>query len=155
MRYVFDTGPFIILFKNYYRSTFVTLWEHFDALIEAGDIVSTREVFREIEGQEDNLLTWAKAHRDIFTTPTPEEGAFVARIYAVRHFQGNIEHKKLIRGGNVADPFVIAKAAVAQVPVVTVEKLLPNAAKVPNICRHFGVPCLSLEEFMQEEGWRF
>jgi len=155
MKYVFDTGPFITLFKNYYRSTFITLWENFDALVEAGDIVSTREVFREIEGQEDNLLTWAKENKAIFTMPTPEEGAFVARIYAVRHFQANIEQKKLIRGGNVADPFVIAKAAVSQCPVVTVEKFRPNAAKVPNICRHFGVPCLSLEDFMQREGWRF
>ncbi len=79
----------------------------------------------------------------------------MARIYKVPHFQANIEKKKLVRGGNVADPFVVAKAAVMEMPVVTVEKYRPNAAKVPNICQHFGVPCLSFEEFMQHEGWRF
>ncbi len=63
MKYVFDTGPFITLFKNYYRATFVTLWENFDTLVAAGDIVLTREVFREIKGQEDNLLTWARRTR--------------------------------------------------------------------------------------------
>lgn len=155
MKYVFDTGPFVILFKNFYRSTFVTLWENFDALIEMGEIVSTREVFREIEGQEDDLLAWAKTNKAVFTTPTAEEGAFVTRIYAIDHFRANIEQKKLIRGGNLADPFVIAKAAVSRVPVVTVEKLRPNAAKIPNICQYFDVPCLSLEEFMQQEGWQF
>ncbi len=40
-------------------------------------------------------------------------------------------------------------------PVVTMEKPRLNAAKVPNICQHFGVPCLGLEDFMQWEGWRF
>ena len=44
MKYVFDTSPFVSLFKNFYPSTFVTLWKNFDALIDAGEIVSTREV---------------------------------------------------------------------------------------------------------------
>jgi len=30
-----------------------------------------------------------------------------------------------------------------------------NGAKIPNICRHFSIPCLSLEGFMEEEGWQF
>jgi len=155
LSYVFDTGPFVSLFKNFYPSTFVTLWENFGVLIEDGSIVSTREVFREIEGQEDDLLEWSKAHKQIFTTPTAAEGAFVGQIYAVAHFQANIEQQKMLKGGKNADPFVIAKAAVDGLHVVTLEKLKPNAAKVPNICAHFGVQCLSLEEFMQKEGWRF
>jgi hypothetical protein len=35
------------------------------------------------------------------------------------------------------------------------EVFKPNAARIPNICRHFGVPHLSLEEFMEKEGWEF
>jgi hypothetical protein len=53
------------------------------------------------------------------------------------------------------DPFVIAKAAVDGRTVVTMEALKPQAAKIPNICQHFNVPCLSLEEFMIKEGWEF
>jgi len=30
-----------------------------------------------------------------------------------------------------------------------------HAAKVPNTCDHFGVPCLNLESFMEERGWEF
>ena len=155
MKYVFDTGPFISLFTNFYPSTFVTLWRNFDALIGAGEIVSTREVLREIEDQDDELRRWAKDNKAVFTTPGAEEGAFVAGIYAVAHFQANIEQRKLIQGGRNADPFVIAKAAVSGASVVTLERLKPNAAKIPNICQHFDVPCLSLEAFMQEEGWKF
>lgn len=72
MKYVFDTSPFVSLFKNFYPSTFVTLWQNFDALIEAGEIVSTREVYREIEGQNDELKEWAKDHnprRPVCTPP--------------------------------------------------------------------------------------
>ena len=155
MKYVFDTGPFVNLFANFYPSTFVTLWQNFDALIDQGEIVSTREAFREIEDQDDELRQWAKDHKAVFTTPNAEEGAFVARIYSVAHFQGNIEQRKLIQGGKNADPFVIAKAAVTDTSVVTMEKFKPHAAKIPNICDHFDVPCLSLEAFMQQEGWQF
>jgi hypothetical protein len=91
----------------------------------------------------------------VFPSPTPEEGAFVARIFQVKHFQNNIEGKKLLSGGFVADPFVIARAANAKATVVTMETLKPNAADIPNICEHFGVQCYSLEQFMESEGWEF
>jgi hypothetical protein len=83
------------------------------------------------------------------------EGAFVARIYRVSHFQQNIELQKLLKGGKNADPFVIARAAVENRTVVTMEVFKPNGVKIPNICRHFGVKCLLLEDFMEEEGWTF
>jgi hypothetical protein len=35
------------------------------------------------------------------------------------------------------------------------ELLKPNAAKIPNICKHFKIPCMTLEEFMEAEGWQF
>ena len=49
MTYVFDNSPLSALFKNYYRGVFRTLWQGFDALVDAGQILSTREVLREIE----------------------------------------------------------------------------------------------------------
>lgn len=156
MSYVFDNSPLSALFKNYYRKTFPSLWERFDALVAEGSIVSTREALREIrDGGPESLLEWVKQNGHLFSTPTAEEGRFVAQIYSVPHFQQNIEQQKLLNGGKNADPFVIAKAHVERRAVVTMEKLKPNAAKIPNICQHFGVRCLSLEEFMEEEGWEF
>jgi hypothetical protein len=156
MSYVFDNSPLSALFRNYYRRTFRTLWEHFDVLVAENRLMSTREVFREIEdGPIESLRDWAKQNRHLFPTPTPAEGAFVSRIYSVRHFQQNIEQRKLLRGGKIADPFVIAKAACENRTVVTIEVMKPNAVKIPNICAHFGVNCLSLPEFMEAEGWTF
>ena len=125
-------------------------------LVGNGSVVSTREVFREVSDSAiEPLVQWAKQNHHLFATPTATEGVFVAKIYAVSHFQQNIELQKLMKGGKVADPFIIAKAAVDGCAVVTTEKLKPNAAKIPNICHHFGVPCLTLQEFMEEQGWTF
>jgi hypothetical protein len=154
--YAFDTSALSALFRNYYRDVFRTLWTGFDQLVSDGRIVSTREVLREIEdGSLDELRQWAAANKKLFATPTADEGAFVAAIYAIPHFQHNIETRKLLNGGNLADPFIIARARVAGAAVVTTERLRPHAAKIPNICAHFTIPCHTLEGFMQAEGWRF
>jgi Domain of unknown function (DUF4411) len=155
--YVFDNSPLSALFRNYYRNRFPSLWKNFDGLVDKAGLVSTREVFREImDGPITELCKWADNHQDdLFATPTAAEGAFVVKIYAVPHFQQNLEQQKLLKGGLNADPFVIARAAVEQRTVVTMEKLKPHAAKIPNICQHFGVACMTLEEFMEAENWQF
>ena len=155
MSYVFDTNVFVTLFTNFYPSTFVSLWEKFDLLVGAGEVVSTREVMREIEGQDDDLLAWTKENAEIFAIPNAEEGQFVSSIFSVPHFQANIEQQKIWKGGKNADPFVIAKAAVDGRRVVTLERRKPNSAKIPNICEHFEIECLNFEEFMQMENWKF
>ena len=100
MSYVFDNSPLSALFRNYYPKRFPTLWEHFNSLVADGSLVSTREVLREIEdGPIESLRAWAWDNEALFTIPTGDEGAFVAQIYKVPHFQQNIEQQKLLKGG--------------------------------------------------------
>lgn len=154
--YVFDTSPLSTLFKNFYVSRFPTLWAQFDALVAAGQIVSTREVMHELlDGPVEAARIWCNQAHQLFPTPNAREGAAVAGIFAVAHFQQNIEQQKLLKGGRNADPFVIARAIAEGCPVVTMELFKPNSAKIPNICAHFHVPCLTLEGFMEREGWTF
>jgi hypothetical protein len=47
---------------------------------------------------------------------------------------------------------VIARAVIEDRAVATLERLKPNAAKIPNISQHFNVRCLSLEQFMAAEA---
>ncbi len=155
MIYVFDSSPLIDLFQHYYSERFPTLWENFDTLASAQKIISAREVFNELEGHEDRLADWVKNHRDLFVQPTVDELDFVAEIFKVVHFQTLIRKKERLLGKPVADPFVIAKAKVINGCVVTQEKLKDNAAKIPNVCEHFGILCIGLEKFMENENWRF
>lgn len=156
MSYVFDTNAFSQLFHSYYPSRFPSLWEQFNELIDTDNITSTREVAREIaEDRVVALRDWAVGQSSLFPTPTADEARFVARIFAVPHFLQIIERKKLLKGGLNADPFIVARAYATGFTVVTLEGEPPNGAKIPNICRHFRIPCLSLEGFMEEEHWRF
>jgi len=153
--YVFDTSPLSNLFRHFYRRRFPTLWEQFDGLIADGTVTSTREVRRELDLYAYLDEQWVRDNGGIFTTPTAAETQIIREIYAVPHFQQNIELKKIQKGGLNADPFVVAKAHAGGGVVITLEGAPPNAAKIPNICQHFGVRCLNLEEFMEEEGWQF
>jgi hypothetical protein len=100
---------------------------------------------REIEdGPIEGLRDWATRHQRLFTVPAAAEGAFVARVYSVPHFQQNIEQQKILKGGKNADAFVIAKAAVESGTVVTMELLKGNAVKDTEHLRplRYSVPFL-------------
>ncbi|MEW6723555.1 MAG: PIN domain-containing protein [Bacillota bacterium] len=156
MSYVFDTGPFIVL-KHYYPSTFQTLWTQLDSMATSGALGSVLEVFNELLNYNDSnfIQDWAKRHKRIFAKPSNDELLVVQQILAVPHFQTLISTEALLRGKPIADPFVLAAGKVKGAIVVTQERFKPNAAKVPNVCEHFGVPWINLEQFMAQQGWAF
>lgn len=153
--YVFDTSPLSNLFRHFYRRRFPTLWQHFEDLVGSSVVTSTREVARELDQYGHADQDWIEHNNHIFSTPIIAEAEMIRQIYAIKHFQQNIENKKIQKGGLNADPFVVAKAAVFSGTVVTLESSPPNAARIPNICNHFGVRCINLEKFMEEQGWEF
>jgi hypothetical protein len=144
------------MFRHYYPERFPSLWQRFDAMIDAGALVSVSELAKELDGQEDRLSQWVNDNGEVFHKPTLDEMTFVATIFEVAHFQGLIRQQERLQGRPVADPFVIAKAArVDDGCVVTSERFKENAAKVPNVCKHFGVAYIDLEAFMARENWTF
>ncbi len=158
MKYVFDSDSLINLFRHYYPERFPTLWEKFDALVSAEELISVREVFNEIGSSEDSLGTWAKKQKStLFLETTVEEFKFVAEIFQVQnfHFQTMVRKQERLKGKPVADPFVIARAKILSACVVTQEKNTENAARIPNVCDHFKIPCINLEGFMEKENWTF
>ncbi len=74
--YIFDSGPFIDL-KNYPPDVFPSLWNNFSQLIKEGNIISSREVLKEIENYDDDIAEWAKSNKQIFIKPTIEEQILV------------------------------------------------------------------------------
>ena len=102
------------------------------------------------------MASWAKDQKDKFFSPsTVEELKFVTEIFKVQHFQAMIRNKERLQGKHVADPFVIARAKIFNCQVVTIEFFKDNAAGIPNVCKHFSIPCINLEGFMKQEGWTF
>lgn len=165
MIYVFDTSSIRAL-QHFYPRVFKSIWDGLDVLVQQELLTSTREVFNELERQaiSAEVLQWSKDNKQIFTTPNNSELQFVATIFQVNHFQSLIGKQQQLKGTPVADPFVIAKAKIANATVVTEEGWLrpnntltpkPNAAKMPNVCAHFNVPCVDLEGFMRQQEWTF
>lgn len=155
MIYVFDSDALIDLFKNFYLNRFPSLWERFDQVVKESKIISVREVYNEIKERGDRLFQWAKEKQNLFQESSPKELAFVVEIFKVPHFQSLIRKKERLQGKPVADPFVIARAKILNGCVITQEKKKPNAAKIPNVCEHFGIDCSNLEGFMEREDWTF
>jgi hypothetical protein len=55
-----------------------------------------------------------------------------------------------------ADPFVIAVAQVRKIPVVTEERGgSANKPKIPYVCGQLGVACITVVEFIRDQGWTF
>jgi len=156
MTYVLDTSSFRVC-GHYFPSRFPTFWEQFNNLVQSGDIISVREVRNELDHQANrqHLRDWVDENRDIFLLPEAEETEFIPQIFAIRHFQQLIGVQQQLRGSPVADPFVIASAHTRGGIVVTEESYRPNAAKIPNVCNHFGIDCVSIERMMEIEDWEF
>lgn len=156
MTYVFDTGSLSKL-KHYPPAVFRTMWLGLAGLEESGQLISTKEVWNELERGEPVPFVndWLRERKRLFTTPTGPELIFVAQIFQVPHFQQMIGEQQRLKGTPVADPFVVACAQVRGGAVVTEEKLKPHAAKIPNVCQHYGISCLDFTKFLTRQGWEF
>lgn len=113
MVYIFDTSAFIVI-SHYYPARFPSFWSHLNALAEAKRLLSVSEVWKELDNAStrQHLAIWLKSHSGLFATPSSQEMAFVARIFAVPAFQALVKEKGRLKGSPVADPFVITRAAV-------------------------------------------
>lgn len=143
------------MFKYYYPERFPSLWKKFDRLVEDEQIISVKEVSRELEGQDDLLSQWVRDNKSFFQLPVTNEFQIVTDIFQIPHFQTLIRKQERLLGKPVADPFVIAKAQSIGGCVITTEKYKKNAAQIPNVCDRFNIPWMDLERFMKEEDWTF
>ena len=156
MAYVFDTSSFIVI-GHYYPKQFPSFWDKFNEAVEIGKIISVREVLRELDqdASAPHLSDWIANHKSLFVIPNASATQFVSTIFSIPHFQTLVSEKNRLAGRPCADPFIIALAKVMNACVVTEEKEKPNAAKIPNVCQHFGVDCTNLQGFMERESWTF
>lgn len=156
MIYVFDNSSLSRL-KHFFPEVFVSIWEGLDDLVQQNRLISTKEVWNEVQrGTPDKFVNdWLTARKEIFTTPDTAELQFVAKIFQVKHFHALIGEQQRLKGTPVADPFVIASAKIQEGTVVTEEQFKPHAAKIPNVCKHFNIECINLETFMKQQNWSF
>ena len=164
-KYILDSRLFIIS-RDYYPGNFPSFWKNMSEMITNKTIFSVQEVYEELEkygGEQGHLLAWIKNNKKIFTQPTLQEQQKVREIFAIKEFQQLISKKNQMIGGPSADPFVIAKASVTHGIVVTGELpikrdkhgKMQGKPKIPDVCAHFDIPCITPQQFMEEQNWKF
>jgi len=160
--YCTDTSALIELHATYGSDVFVSLWQNVAELVKEGRLIAPREVLREIEKKDDDLLKWVKNHRKIFREEEIEQIQSAQEILS--DFPNLIDPAKETPD---ADPFVIALAIIentkrqdflfkGQCIVVTQEKPSRGSRpKIPDVCQHYGIECISVAGLFRKEGWKF
>jgi rRNA maturation endonuclease Nob1 len=154
--YVIDTSALVDLRINYRQSNFPSLWDQIAALIAEGRAVAPTQVLHELERRDDELLAWVTLHEAMFR----EADAACARE-VIDAFPGLFDPEKLTED---ADPFVVALArapsqmALFSAPtnvVVTHEEMRPGRIRIPDACRHYGIPYMRIPDLVAREQWSF
>ena len=153
---LFDTNVFITL-GYYYQKRFPTIWGRMDALADGGELISVREVRRELDllCSSDHVNKWIERYRHIFLIASNEECKIVANIFRSDQYRGLVRRKNILRGSPVADPFLIAAAKTRNGIVVTQESAESNGARIPAVCSELSIQCINLESFLEQQGLEF
>lgn len=152
MRYCIDTSSLLDGWVRYYPpDVFPSFWRNLEAMIAAGELISPDEVLRELAKKEgDTLHQWAKRHEALFHPLDEVVQRATAEILTA--FPRLVDSR---RDRGKADPFVIALAKVQTCAVITGEKHtgIPDKPKMPDVCTHYSIPCISLLQLFREKKW--
>lgn len=153
MTYVFDTSSLIGAWtRTYPPDLFPGLWGEMDGLVAAGRLVAPDEVLRELEKQDDDLKDWVKDRSDRMVVPASRAIMLEMRDVLASHPKLSMAGK----GRGIADPFVIALAAIRDFVVVTQERGgTAQKPRIPSVCTARGVECISMLEVIRRESWSF
>jgi hypothetical protein len=163
--YVIDSSSLINMNMNYPKTVFRSLWVRCDSLIAEGRLCAPLVVLEELEQKDDELTEWARGRNcALFHPDSPYLMGRVSEILRIfpKLINSNLDREQ-------ADPFVVAMALEKRegpqqmlfgggdVYVVTEEKNNRNGnkTKIPEVCDHFGLPCISMVDMMVHEGWEF
>lgn len=160
--YCIDTSAFIDLRVLYPMDTFPSLWDELDKLISSGRLISPAEVYDEIKKRDTELLDWVKQRKSMFVKLDEAQDNEVKKVLAEFPDLSNAEKET-----PDADPFVVALALVRnnqsgqslfleKCIVVQHERYnLTGKKKIPNVCRHYNIENIRIEQLFKLENWKF
>lgn len=161
--YVLDANVFITSANNYYPLDIApSFWRQLGDIMCDGETIIIDAVFNEVTCKDDGLSDWLKSN-------VPED-KIVECAYSenvVKQYKSILEWIKdddkysdaaLSKWSDqrVADPWIIAVAAVKNAKIVTCEgksgaiSSICNNPKIPNIAEAFGVECITVQDYMRE-----
>lgn len=145
--YVIDACALIDAQKNYDMSkkVFRPIWNTFDELIKSGQLISSSEIQDELK--DDDLICWAKEHKDMFVPLTKDIQEKVVEVLG--------KYPTIIKmtstSNSNGDPFLVATAIIKNGCVVTNERSGDEKTynyRIPNVCKAYNIECIKLRDFL-------
>ena len=145
--YVIDANALIDAAKNYNmaKATFSPIWSALDKLIESGELITSSEIMDEL--RDDDLIQWAKKHKELFVPLTKD---IQERVVEILEKYPTLIKLKSTSNSN-GDPFLIATALEYSGCVVSNERWGDEKTgdyHIPNVCKGFGVSYMDLSTFL-------
>lgn len=163
MQYLLDTNIFIQA-KNieYPFDVFPGFWDWLHRDLTAKSISSIKPIYTELVSGNDDLAEWIKNYNNhdyflpVDDEATQEKFAEIANwVYSPdRVFKDTAKDEFL----NVADSWLIAKAAAYGLTIVTQERYDANCKKkilIPNVCQTFGVEWIDTIQLLRRLNVKF
>ncbi len=155
--YTIDMSSFLKIFKeseeSFYKGTFTSLWEKIEEAFNKGEIISHIQVFDEImkfDGEEDELMKWAKANKHIFKDyDLPAEPDFIRQIGAT--FPQFLSQGKFTVAH--ADPWLLAQAHVSGLKIISDEGKM-KADSLHIVAKAFKIPSTNVYGLIKEKKWK-
>lgn len=164
-KFLIDSNSFITPYRQYYAFDLVpTYWEKLSKHMDTGRMVLLDMVKDEIDKGQDDLAAWLDKQTG-FVICNHVESAIISKYQEVLQYVQNcgLYTEQALRTwapGYIADPWLIAAAAVNGYTIITVEEpsrgLSPKTknknAKIPDVARAFGVKTNNLYYMMRKLG---
>jgi Domain of unknown function (DUF4411) len=153
--YCMDSSSLIHATKRAYPPRrFPRLWAQIDELINVSRLVTSIEVYRELEKKDDDVFAWAKERRETLCREI-DDPVQTELVCLMRAYPRLVDTKKGKSGG---DPFVIALALAVDPHLVVVSEEKggsENSPKIPFVCARENLRCIDLLGLIEEEDRSF
>ena len=159
-KYSIDTSSLINMKDNYPHDIFEKLWNNIEIMINLQRLIAPVIVKKEIDKGYDILKEWANQHNNMFIKiDIPIQEKFRQICAKIKSLNLDVHFAIDTNPYAQADLWVIALAMrennlVTKCSVISDEN--PNKpAKIPGICKLFGINCFNTFDFFRNENWKF
>ena len=164
--FLLDTNTLIAPSRNYYSFKIAPrFWTFLQDEIVSGNLIVMDMVANEIYKGKDILANWLTA---IDVSPLDRRSPDILTCYGkiLTHIQESTLYTERALASwsesNHADPWIVATATARKYTVITFEQSNPSLGinptskpKIPDVCREFGVSCVSLYSFLETRNFSF
>ena len=151
-RYSFDSSALIGIDQRP-AATAAAFWAALSAMAADGRAIIIELVLDELSAKPDEVFRRTAALRGtraFVPSAAFRTGSLARSLDEVKADFLRMSRRR--RGRERADAWIVAHARTTPSTIVMTEESTRTSNKIPAACRHYGVECINLEEFLRRES---